>query len=269
MRVATWNLLHGIPLLEPLNVPNLGEVAGLISADLIGLQEVDRQQSRSNFEHQTKSVANAMGLPFWVYVPSVTGTPGETWEGATDTHIHSNDQTDNDHDQPHYGIGLASRYPLTNIEVMRFKAAPFSLPLLVPSDPRPRVIKVADEPRVAIIADVETPLGTITVANVHLSFVPGYNVKQLRKLTKHLGNRNNPVIILGDFNLPGKIANLISRWDSLAVSPTYPTFKPRIQFDHIISQGLSDEKIKRARDSVEVMPLAISDHCALVVEITK
>jgi endonuclease/exonuclease/phosphatase family metal-dependent hydrolase len=268
MRVATWNLLHGIPLLDPLNVPNLGEVASLISADLIGLQEVDRQQTRSNFEHQTKTVAVALGLPFWVYVPSVTGTPGETWEDATDTHIHSNDQLD-DNDQPHYGIGLASRYPLTNIEVMRFKAAPFSLPLLVPSDPRPRMIKVADEPRVAIIADVETPLGTLTVANVHLSFVPGYNVKQLRKLTKHLSNRSNPVIILGDFNLPGKIANLVSRWDSLATSPTYPTFKPRIQFDHIIARGLNDETIKRAQDSVEVMPLAISDHCALVVEITK
>lgn len=268
MRVATWNLLHGIQLLDPLNVPNLAEVASLIPTDLIGLQEVDRQQTRSNFEHQTKTVADAMGLPFWIFAPAVTGTPGETWEGATDTHIHSNDQLD-DNDQPHYGIGLASCYPLKNIEVMRFKAAPFSLPLLVPSDPRPRMIKVADEPRVAIIADVETPLGTITVANTHLSFVPGYNVKQLRKLTKHLSNRSNPVIILGDFNLPGKIANLVSRWDSLATSPTYPTFKPRIQFDHIIAQGLSDETIKRARDSVEVMPLAISDHCALVVEITE
>jgi endonuclease/exonuclease/phosphatase family metal-dependent hydrolase len=77
------------------------------------------------------------------------------------------------------------------------------------------------------------------------------------------------VIILGDFNLPGKIANFVSRWDSLAAAPTYPTFKPRIQFDHIITRGLNAETIKRARDSVEVMPLAISDHCAMVVEITK
>jgi endonuclease/exonuclease/phosphatase family metal-dependent hydrolase len=128
-------------------------------------------------------------------------------------------------------------------------------------------MKVSDEPRLAIIADVETPLGLITVANTHLSFVPGYNVKQLRKLTKHLSGRTNPVLIIGDFNLPGKLANLVSRWDSLATLPTYPTFKPRIQFDHIISRGLSDETIKSARESAEVMPLAISDHCALVVEI--
>jgi endonuclease/exonuclease/phosphatase family metal-dependent hydrolase len=269
MRVATWNLLHGIPLLDPLNVPNLAQVASSFSADLIGLQEVDRQQIRSNYEHQTKTVADAMGLPYWIFAPAVTGTPGESWEGATDSHIHSHEHPDTDHDQPHYGIGLASGYPLTNIEIMRFKPAPISLPLLVPSDPRPRLIKVADEPRLAIIADAQTPLGTITIANTHLSFVPGYNVKQLRKLSKHLSDRANPVLIIGDFNLPGKIANVVSRWDSLASLATYPTFKPRIQFDHIISKGLSEKTIKQSRDSAQALPLAISDHCALVVEITE
>ena len=269
MRVATWNLLHGIPLLDPLNVPDLAQVASLISADLIGLQEVDRQQVRSNYEHQTKTVADAMGLTYWIFAPAVTGTPGEAWEGATDTHVHAHDHAESETSQPHYGIGLASRYPLTNIEILRFKAAPFSLPLLVPGDPRPRVLKVADEPRLAIIADVETPLGKFTVANTHLSFVPGYNVKQLRRLTKHLGNRANPVVIIGDFNLPGKIAKFVSRWDSLAQLPTYPTFKPRIQFDHVISRGLSEAAVKRAQVSATAMPLAISDHCALVVDITK
>ena len=269
MRVATWNLLHGVALVDPSEAPNLAQVASSISADLIGLQEVDRQQERSNLEHQTKTIADAMGLPYWVYAPAITGTPGESWEGATDSHIHSHEHLEQEQDQPHYGVGLASRYPMSNIEVMRFKAAPLSLPLLVPSNPRPRVIKVADEPRVAIIADVETPLGLFTVATAHLSFVPGFNVKQLRKLTKHLSERSNPVIIFGDFNLPGKTAKLVSRWDSLAELPTYPTFKPRIQFDHVISRGLNEETIQRAKASAEVMPLAISDHCALVVEITK
>lgn len=269
MRVATWNLLHGIALVDPQEAPNLAQVASSISADLIGLQEVDRQQERSNYEHQTKTIADAMGLTYWVFAPAITGTPGETWEGATDSHIHSHEHSESDPEHPHYGVGLASRYPISNIEVLRFNAAPLSLPLLVPSDPRPRLMKVSDEPRVAIIADVETPLGTITVANAHLSFVPGYNIKQLRKLTKYLGDRPNPVLIIGDFNLPGKLANLVSRWDSLAALSTYPTFNPRIQFDHIISKGFNDQTIKSAKNSAEVMPLAISDHCALVVEITK
>jgi endonuclease/exonuclease/phosphatase family metal-dependent hydrolase len=269
MRVATWNLLHGIALVDPQEAPNLAQVARSISADLIGLQEVDRHQERSNYEHQTKKIADAMGLPYWVYAPAITGTPGESWEGATDSHIHSHQHSESDPDQPHYGVGLASRYPISNIEVLRFKAAPISLPLLVPSNPRPRMIKVADEPRVAIMADVETPLGIYTVATTHLSFVPGFNVKQLRQLTKKLSERTNPVLIFGDFNLPGKLAKFVSRWDSLAELPTYPTFNPRIQFDHIVARGLSEETIKRAQESAEVLQFPISDHCALVVEVTK
>lgn len=269
MRVATWNLLHGVALVDPTVAPGLAEVASSISADLIGLQEVDRQQVRSNNEHQTKIIADAMGLPYWVYAPAITGIPGETWEGATDSHIHAHDHFASDANQPHYGVGLASRYPLSNIEVMRFKAAPISLPLLVPSNPRPRMIKVADEPRVAVIADVETPQGKFTIATTHLSFVPGFNIKQLRKLTKHLSERPNPVLIFGDFNLPGKIANFVSRWDSLSELPTYPTMNPRIQFDHIIARGLSDAVINQARNSAEVLQLPISDHCALVVEVTR
>jgi endonuclease/exonuclease/phosphatase family metal-dependent hydrolase len=269
MRVATWNLLHGIALVDPQEAPNLAQVASSITADLIGLQEVDRHQERSNYEHQTKTIADAMGLPYWVYAPAITGTPGESWEGATDSHVHSHNHSEPGPEQPHYGVGLASRYPISNIEVLRFKAAPISLPLLVPSNPRPRMIKVADEPRVAIIADVETPLGLFTVATTHLSFVPGFNVKQLRQLTKQLNERANPVLIFGDFNLPGKLAKFVSRWDSLAELPTYPTFKPRIQFDHVISRGLSAASIQRAKDSAEILQLPISDHCALVVEITK
>jgi len=269
MRVATWNLLHGIALVDPQAAPNLAQVAGSISADLIGLQEVDRHQERSSYEHQTKTIANAMGLPYWVYAPAITGTPGESWEGAADSDFHSHEHSESDPERPHYGVGLASRYPISNIEVLRFKAAPISLPLLVPSNPRPRMIKVADEPRVAIIADVATPLGTFTVATTHLSFVPGFNVKQLRQLTKQLSERDNPVLIFGDFNLPGKLAKFVSRWDSLAELPTYPTFKPRIQFDHIVARGLSEESVKHAQESAEVLQLPISDHCALVVELTK
>jgi hypothetical protein len=66
-----------------------------------------------------------------------------------------------------------------------------------------------------------------------------------------------------------QLAKFVSRWDSLAELPTYPTFKPRIQFDHIVARGLSEETIKRAQESAEVLQLPISDHCALVVEVKK
>ena len=267
MRLVTWNLLHGIALTQSESAPSLAEVARQITADVIGLQEVDRDQPRSSNEHQTQIVAEAMGLPHWVFAPAIIGTPGETWEGADDSHIHSHDHLVHPESQPHYGVGLASRYPMSNVKVLRFKAAPLSLPLIIPGNPRPRIIKVADEPRVAIIADLETPTGVITVATAHLSFVPGYNVKQIRQLTKFLALRENPVLIIGDFNLPGQISARVTGWDSLAKLPTYPTFKPRIQFDHMLARGYDEDSVKLAKAGAHTLALEISDHCALVVEI--
>ena len=269
MRVATWNLLHGIALTAQDSPPSLAQVASELKADLIGLQEVDRSQPRSNFEHQTQIVAVAMELPHWIFAPALIGTPGESWETANDLHVDQNsnaNQMPND-SQPQYGVGLASRYPIENIKVMRFKAAPISLPLLIPGNPKPQVIKVADEPRVAIIADIKTPTGVVTVATTHLSFVPGFNVKQLRQLAKEVALRKNPALIFGDFNLPGKISKFVTKWDALASLPTYPTFKPRVQFDHILASGYSQEIVTQTRNSAQALALPISDHCALVVEV--
>ena len=41
---------------------------------------------------------------------------------------------------------------------------------------------VNEEPRAAMVARLDTPLGAMTVANTHLSFVPGWNRVQLRHL---------------------------------------------------------------------------------------
>ena len=269
MRVATWNLLHGIALTAQDSPPSLAQVASELKADLIGLQEVDRSQPRSNFEHQTQIVAVAMELPHWIFAPALIGTPGESWETANDLHVDQNsnaNQMPND-SHPQYGVGLASRYSIENIKVMRFKAAPISLPLLIPGNPKPQVIKVADEPRVAIIADIKTPTGVVTVATTHLSFVPGFNVKQLRQLAKEVALRKNPALIFGDFNLPGKISKFVTKWDALASLPTYPTFKPRVQFDHVLASGYSQEIVTQTRNSAQALALHISDHCALVVEV--
>ena len=49
-----------------------------------------------------------------------------------------------------------------------------------------RVQVVNEEPRAAVIARLDTPLGPMTVANTHLSFVPGWNRRQLRHLSRDL-----------------------------------------------------------------------------------
>ena len=267
MRVATWNLLHATPILGAESGATLHEQANLIHADIIGLQEVDRNQPRSGHVHQLHEVAQALELPYWVYAPTVVGTPGEQWEDAHDHHVHTHEQDTEHHQAPHYGNALASRYPLTDIEILRFPAAPLSLPLLVPGEKGMQVLKVADEPRLAIIATANTPSGPLTVATTHLSFVPGYNIKQLRKLTRQVSKRNQRALIFGDFNLIAGLPTLVSRWQSLAKLATYPVFKPRVQFDHILAQGFDASAVGPARASAQRYSLDVSDHCALVVTI--
>ncbi len=255
-------------LQEPDANNSLAEQASLIHADIIGLQEVDHNQQRTGHQHQVRDVASAMGLPYWYFAPAIVGTPGESWIDAGDEHTSSHshsESADSENSASFYGVGLASRWPMSNIRVVRFTAAPISLPLLIPSMPRPRFIKVADEPRVAIVADITAPSGTVTVATTHLSFVPGYNVKQLRQLAKQMPETRS--LILGDFNLPGNLPTRITRWDSLAKVATYPTFGPKVQFDHILARGFSDESVKFARASSSSQALAISDHCALSTEL--
>ena len=48
------------------------------------------------------------------------------------------------------------------------------------------MILLRDEPRVLLAAILDTPYGDVTVAATHLSFVPGWNVRQLRSSVRAL-----------------------------------------------------------------------------------
>ena len=244
----------------------LGHQALLTGADIIGLQEVDRDQIRSGMSHQTREVAVALNLPYWFFAPAIVGTPGQDWVKAHDESIHSHEHSAESGDA-HYGIGLASRYPLSHIEVIRFAPAPISMPLLVPGPKGAQFMKVADEPRVALIARVDCPRGPIMVATTHLSFVPGFNVRQLRAITRRLAEFEIPSLLFGDFNLPGGLPKLVTGWDSMAKIATYPVNKPKIQFDHVLSRGIRTGAVVRAQKSARAISLGISDHCALTVDV--
>lgn len=269
-RIGTFNLLHGIPVVgataqatRPTGPPEpdldlLRSSAAALDADVLGIQEVDRHQVRSGFADQTAAVAEALGAAHWRFAPAVHGTPGETkdWSAAT-----ADDGADTE--GPTYGVGLVSRLPVLDWQVRRFAPAPFSIPLLIPAQPRPRLVRIPDEPRLALAAVIDGPAGPFTVVTAHLSFVPGYNVRQLRALARWARSLPGPVFIAGDFNLPGGIPRRVTGWESLAKGATYPSFKPRVQFDHVLAHGLATAAPRRAT----VHPLAVSDHCALTVDV--
>lgn len=265
IRVATFNLLHGRSLRDGGTDPAaLTAAAGELDADIVGLQEVDRGQPRSGGVDQTALVAEALGAAQWRFAPSLHGTPGEDWAAADGDLIGPGADGSDGADGASYGVGLVSRFPVVRWQVHRFPAARASLPLLVPAEPRPRLLRVPDEPRSVIAAAVRTPHGLMTVATAHLSFVPGANAGQLRRIRRLLAGWPRPLLLLGDFNLPGGLPARLTRMTRLAAAPTYPSWAPRVQFDHVLGDGVSRDRVSEVRS----LPLPVSDHCALSVDLS-
>jgi endonuclease/exonuclease/phosphatase family metal-dependent hydrolase len=173
--------------------------------------------------------------------------------------------TSSEDDARLYGVGLVSRLPVLEWRTTRFAPAPWSLPLMIPAEPRPQFIRVPDEPRAAIAAVVEGTHGPFTVATVHLSFVPGYNIRQLRALKRWLVDLPRPLVLLGDFNLPGRLPSRVTGWTPLLRERTYPVMRPRVQLDHVLADGLSPAQLAGAVSEVHLLP--VSDHAAVTVDL--
>jgi endonuclease/exonuclease/phosphatase family metal-dependent hydrolase len=256
MRVATFNVMHGRSLSHgEVRPAELADAVQRIGADVLCLQEVDHRQDRSGAADQTGAAAAAMGAAAWRFVPALLGTPGSgiPWTAARG----AEGELDSG---PSFGVGLVSRYPVTRWLVRRFPAPRVSLPL--PAGPR-RLLWVRDEPRVALAAVIDAPGGPVTVLTTHLSFVPGWNAAQLIALSRWARALPSPRLIAGDVNLPGALPRLASGWRQLARIPTYPSFRPRVQFDHVLADGVPASAVT----GTAALRLPVSDHCALIVDL--
>jgi endonuclease/exonuclease/phosphatase family metal-dependent hydrolase len=248
-----------------------------LDADVLGLQEIDVHQPRSGMAHQVRAAADAMDAEHWRFAPAVVGTPGEHgWRPAGTALEHASgtrsatagrtgSSTEVDRMGPLYGVGLVSRRPVIEWRTRRFDAAPWSLPLLIPGDPRPRILRVPDEPRAAIAAVIEGDTHPFTVVTTHLSFVPGYNVRQLRELRRWVADLPRPLFVMGDFNLPGSLPRRITGFVPLFRGATYPSMKPRVQLDHVLADGLTQAQLATASGQVHLLP--VSDHAAVTVDV--
>jgi endonuclease/exonuclease/phosphatase family metal-dependent hydrolase len=103
----------------------------------------------------------------------------------------------------------------------------------------------------------------VTAATTHLSFVPGWNVRQLRRVVRAMRALPGPRVLLGDLNLPARVAGVVSGWRVAARLPTYPSPVPRIQLDHV----LVDPEFTARLGPASTPPTAISDHRPLVVDV--
>jgi len=252
----------------------LGEAIQAIGADVIGIQEVDEQLTRSGKVSQTAVVAEAMNTQQWAFAPVMVGAPGEKWRKLNwlDTTIITTDNVESNRQSNldgNYGIGIVSKIPVKHWDRLELGNSIVGMPLVIPAENKKgkqsvRMIYVADEPRVALAATLDNGW---TVINTHLSFVPFVNYRQLRKIKKWAAELSarygTQALIIGDMNLPKGLPALRSAWNSLVQHNSYPSWGAKIQFDYILSDSLKPHQY----ESLPTVVTGVSDHLPVRVTI--
>jgi endonuclease/exonuclease/phosphatase family metal-dependent hydrolase len=251
MRVVTFNILNGRSMdEEQVDVDRLFDAIKSLDADVLALQEVDRNQPRSRNADLTAIAAEAMGAVDHRFVAALSGSPGATWIAADGTE---------QPDAAAYGIALLSRHPVTSWQVIRLPAVPVRVPMRFGKALRPTLVR--DEPRVAMTADVEAPDGCLGVVCTHLSFLRWWNRHQLRSLLRSLDGHRRPLLLVGDLNMEPAPVRALTGMRPLASHLTFPADAPREQLDHVLTDG--DLRVTWSA----AVHLPVSDHRALVVDL--
>jgi endonuclease/exonuclease/phosphatase family metal-dependent hydrolase len=253
MRLATFNILHGRSIHDGVvDLDRLADAIRSLDADILALQEVDRDQPRSHLADLTEVAAEAMGAVTHRFAAALSGTPGAAWIAASEDDLPG---------VASYGIALLSRYPSDSWQVLRLPRIPTRVPLYLRT-PRKMLI-VKEEPRAAVIGRLRTPAGLVVVANTHLSYVPGWGQLQLRRLRRDLAPLSEPVILMGDLNMADERPAQITGYRTLARHYTFPIEEPDRQLDHILMRG------RLGRVTASSAPaLPLSDHRALIVDLS-
>ena len=160
MRLATFNINGRSPGENRVDLDRLANSIRTLAPDILALQEVDLSLPRSHDADLAAIVAEAMQCVDHRFVAALAGTPGAGWVEVGDGTNH--------------GPGVWQR------PVLPVPRPQLVLGCLGPARTSPsrfpgpgRVAVIGEEPRVALIADIETPHGVVRVASTHLSFLPG------------------------------------------------------------------------------------------------
>ena len=250
MRLGTWNILAGSAVTAGEH-DTLADAVARLDFDVLGLNEVDLQQERSDFADQARDAAAAMGAVDWRFGPSFRGED-RSRVALPNTLFGPQDELRGSH----YGIALLSRIPVLRWHRLELGRSPIGLPLLSARNGERSVYYCVDEPHLAIGAELANGW---TIVATHLSFVTPVAVGQLLRVRRWARRLGPKVALMGDMNLARVVIPLRPKWHSTVNANTYPSWKPSVQLDHILLPT-----------GIEATPLALpevrlSDHLPIGV----
>ncbi len=207
LRVLVYNIHAGRDAAGVLNIDRVAKIVEKTRADIVLLQEVDRNTTRSgNADH-------------FVMLKHLTN-----FDGAFGKSL--------DYQGGDYGIAILSRWPITAQRVIPYQPDP-------QAPPGPSF-----EPRIALAVEVLTPHGSVHIIDTHLDSSPEdtYRRPEATQLAATI-QAEAPQIAGGDFNSTPdsavhatlQSAGVRDAWLDCGAGPglTYPADKPAKRIDDL------------------------------------
>lgn len=227
LKAMSYNIHIGQDASNKDQLQNIADLIKSSKADIVGLQEVDSMCVRSGKVDQMKFLAEQTGMHY-AYARHFA------FDGGS------------------YGIGILSRYPLSDIKDHR---------IILTSDGKSDAAT-----RALLTASIFSGAKKITFATVHMDYRDSNSrVAQSEELVKLLGSMKTPVILTGDFNAnPGtkEVLTLETILTDTGIDSdhSFPAVKPTKKIDFIMVSKTNLSKVKK----VEVFPETFSDHLAVM-----
>lgn len=241
-RILVLNIHAGKDMDRASNLDAVADLVRSTHADLVLLQEVDRQTKRSGAVDQLQVMSEATGF-----------------EAAFGRSL--------DYDGGLYGIAALARLGFRT----QFTES-------LPVQPLQERAGKSYEPRVALVVEARTPLGDLTALNTHLdaSRDDGYRLQEVAHVLVLIGRgrqAGRPVVAGGDFNAePGSevyrrilAAGLRDAWTECGSGDglTFPADTPIKRIDYLFL----DDRLRCTE--ARTIETTISDHRPLLVTITR
>lgn len=227
LKVMSYNIHIGQDAANKDQLKNMARFIKSSEADIVGLQEVDSVCNRSGKVDQMKYLAEHTGM-YYAYARHFA------FDGGS------------------YGIGILSKFPLTNILDHR---------IILTSDGKSDAAT-----RALLTANIFSGGKKILFATVHMDYRDSNSrFAQSQELVKLLGSIKLPVILTGDFNAEPGTREMVHLQTILTdtgkdTDLTYSAIKPIKKIDFVMVSKAHLIKAKK----LEVFPVLFSDHLPIM-----